>query len=82
MMNIELEEILVKSLDELTPLKTEFLNKYRKLIPLPDDQLTEAFDQAVVIFFANCHVGKITKLQAPFEKYIFAIAKRILNEEA
>lgn len=59
-----------------------FINRNRKMFPyLHQDQICDAYSEAILILYKNVQSGKLVELKSSLEGYVFAIGRNLLRNE-
>lgn len=61
--------------------KDEFLNWGKKNFIVQEDDLTDAFQDAVIVLYNNIRQEKLTKLESSLKTYLYGIGKNILHKK-
>lgn len=70
------------TINELESYRQKFIDVHRKWFPhCYEDQMSDAYTDAIIIFYSNVKSGKLQTLKASAKTYVFAVAKNLLRNE-
>jgi len=70
-------------LEQLEKFREYFVFSHLKWFPQCNSaQLSDAYSEAIIIFYTNLQSGKIEEMRASAKTYVFAVAKKLLLNES